>query len=1117
MNVKENHTYCLSQLEVYNWGPFKSLHRIAFDPEGCALIGQTGSGKTTLVDAIMTLICPQPKYNLASTGGHESDRDLMSYVRGVTGAGGDDESIHIARPEQTVTGISAEFSLLNAPAELNTGAALNTRAEPSTIRLTALLWLDSSSTSQSDMKRLWIFDQNNHQGLSDYLQQLQELSIRGLKLQLKDQPGLIASGNKKTYLAQCRRFFEVGENAFVLLNRAAGLKQLNSIDDLFRELVLDDRAAFKRAEEVCNEFEELHAIHGELELAREQQQSLLPIDETYRKQQARQQQLTALNEQLTLLPLWYAHHAKKIWREQADNQQLEITHCQSSINQQEQQLSSQQSIVDEYYQRYQKLGGSNIEEIKRQIDERQRQLSQIQQNVRDYIQLCQTLKLDADISQQNLNQNQKLADAKLNTLQTELTTLDTQREQQTQSTLNAEDQLKTLNQEIAEAEAAPDSNIPTDFLRFQQALATHLNISANDIPFIGQCIEVQDTNWQGAIERAIGSHRLRLVIDADYMQTALSWINQRNNHLHVRLLNTADYQQATRNMHDGFSDKLNFKQATYQAVVENFIASIDRHCVESADELRNTPYGLTREGLMSGKRGLFEKQDQRALNRGWITGFDNRSRLGEFEQQLDKTQNQAQNLRQQLEKLKTQQQQYQQQLVLLQTLQKLDFNELDSQSLDTLLLQFENQLEELQNPKSDTAKAQQQWQTARHQLESIQEQINTFKVQLKLAQKEKQFAEKQMSEAAARLSEPLNQQQIQSLAEIYATPNHQQQEQLDKLEREATQALQQKITHQQKQLADLENRLGKLMVNAKQKDTGALSEAGSELDDIPVYLERLQLLSKEALPDKLQRFLYYLNQSSDQGVTQLLTRIDNEVSIIEERIEELNATLYGVDFQKGCYLKLLPQKVSHESLQSLHKAQRDLRSAAMQDDQGESHFKALIVMINQLRQAVERKRTRPALALLDPRYRLQFSVAIIERETERTIETRTGSRGGSGGEKEIISSFILTASLSYALCPKNIRGSTRGGTQPLFSTVILDEAFSKSSQAVASRIIEALRQFGLHPLFVTPNKEMRLLRTHTRSAVLVHRRGQESKALSLSWKEIDEHILKRNNAPEIKK
>jgi uncharacterized protein YPO0396 len=81
-------SYVLRHLEVYNWGPFRGLHRAEFDPSGTAIIGPTGSGKTTLVDALMTLLVAQPRYNLASTGGHESgDRDLISYVRGVLGGG----------------------------------------------------------------------------------------------------------------------------------------------------------------------------------------------------------------------------------------------------------------------------------------------------------------------------------------------------------------------------------------------------------------------------------------------------------------------------------------------------------------------------------------------------------------------------------------------------------------------------------------------------------------------------------------------------------------------------------------------------------------------------------------------------------------------------------------------------------------------------------------------------------------------------------------------------------------------------------------------------------------------------------------------------------------------
>src|SRR5690606_33689875 len=162
----------------------------------------------------------------------------------------------------------------------------------------------------------------------------------------------------------------------------------------------------------------------------------------------------------------------------------------------------------------------------------------------------------------------------------------------------------------------------------------------------------------------------------------------------------------------------------------------------------------------------------------------------------------------------------------------------------------------------------------------------------------------------------------------------------------------------------------------------------------------------------------------------------------------------------------------HESLRTLQNAQRHLRAAALKDDQGESQYRALEAVVQVLRDAASNKRTVGARALLDPRYRLQFAVWVLNRQSGELIERRTGSQGGSGGEKEIIASYILTASLSYALCPE-------GAPKPLFGSIVLDEAFSKSSQAVAGRIVSALREFGLHPLFVTPNKEMRLLRDHT--------------------------------------
>jgi uncharacterized protein YPO0396 len=298
---------------------------------------------------------------------------------------------------------------------------------------------------------------------------------------------------------------------------------------------------------------------------------------------------------------------------------------------------------------------------------------------------------------------------------------------------------------------------------------------------------------------------------------------------------------------------------------------------------------------------------------------------------------------------------------------------------------------------------------------------------------------------------------------------------------------------------DHQQRLIRFMEGAQRVDTGALAETGTELADVPDYLERLRVLNEEALPEKLNRFLDYLNRSSDQGVTQLLSGIAEEVDGIEQRIAELNQTLTKVDFRSGRYLQLKPQRIRHERIRSLEAAQRHLRSAALKEDQGESHYKALRGVIEILREAGDNRRQLGSRALLDPRYRLQFFVVEVDRSTGECSEPRTGSQSGSGGEKELMASHILTASLSYAHCPME-------ASRPLYGTVVLDEAFSKCSPSAANRIIEALRIFGLHPIFVTPNKEIGLLKKHTRKVICVQRPGKQSSLASISWEKLEAFV-----------
>lgn len=1099
---QSRNAFTLSQLDVYNWGPFDGRKGAQIDPKGTAIIGPTGSGKTTLVDALMTLLSAQPKYNLASTGGHESDRDLVSYVRGYAGAGnasGDNE--HIARPGKTITAVSASFQQYNID---------DTNPLIHQLTIAAIFWIDGSSSSATDLKKLWIFSTSDSQqkepalDVYDWLEMHQSSGARGLKQWARNENGVQVFDSKKSYLAQLKRFFEVGDNAFTLLNRAAGLKQLNSIDEIFRELVLDDHSAFERAAEVAEEFNDLAAIHSELEIARNQKNALLPIASEFKKYTALLKEQALKQQLLKSIPTWYAYHGYELWKQRSNLLKQQIATVEQSSCELEKNISISASHKDYLNSLYIQAGGHNIQQLQELINAQAVTLLDREKNANDYQRLAIKLNLNEQLNGHALADNQVKVKEIEKQYSRDIKKLKENFLNHAAIYKTHENELQDLTQELAAVTASPNSNIPYQYQNFKSQLAQALSISEDEIPFVAELIEVKPDQvlWRGAIERAIGSHRLRLLIPQPLMKQALTWVNQRHNNLHVRLFEAKEHKQMAVFLEDGFSRKLSYKSHPLMSALKYLIAGIDRHCVASPEDLQHTAHAMTLQGLMSGKAGYFEKQDQKSITQGWMTGFNNKDRLAELKNTIVVAKQKTDEYKSQYEAVTQQQKKLEENSKLLQQLTELTFTSIDVESQRIALDANKVKMADLQSPDSDTTKAHNAWQEAVSAHDVLLNKQKDIEKVLISAKKDCEISDKQQQSFYLRIGEGLSDEQWKLANDLLTEPAEEELENLFDIERQITQAQQKQLNAIDSSARDCEVKLGKLMIKAKQVDTGALSETGAELSDIEAYIQRLQVLIEEALPEKLKRFTDYLNQSSDQGVTQLLSNIENEVAVIEERIEDLNETMRRVDFQPQRYLRLDPQRIVHESLRTLQQAQRYLRSAALENDDGESHYKALANLVSLLRDASDRKKTVAARALLDPRYRLQFAVSVIDRLNGHVIETRTGSQGGSGGEKEIIASYILTASLSYALCPD-------GASKPLFGTIVLDEAFSKSSQAVAGRIISALREFGLHPLFITPNKEMRLLRAHTRSAILIHRRGLSATMTSLSWDELENQAKKR--------
>ncbi|MBA4060473.1 MAG: hypothetical protein C0470_08890 [Verminephrobacter sp.] len=1081
-------SFTLQELHLYNWGAFAGRHQVAIDPGNSAIIGPTGSGKTTLVDALMTLLCASPRYNLASTGGHESDRDLVSYVRGASGQG-NDSGDHIARAGRCTTGVAARL--------VRQGAA-----GQETVWLGALLWFDGSSQSASDMQKRWFFAQGAQHSLDLWLEEQHSGGAKALTRLAKDTEGLQMFSSKAPYLAKLHSFFEVGPNAFTLLNRAAGLKQLNSIDEIFRELVLDDHSAFDDAQKVVDGFAELASIHADLELANAQWVSLLPLRELATREQQQAQHLSHLQTLQQQLPHWFAAQGVQWWGQRIAQLEAHMAERTTQLQAAQQHVDAARKREQDLHGQYLQAGGANIDVLRENMDHARKELARIEGNLAQYQTLVHNLGLGKNASANDLARHQVQAHAAMEQIDAEQAALQAQAEHAIAQAHNAHTSLRETQAEYDAVRQRPGSNLPMEFQRFRAELADYLDLPETDLPFAAELVEVRQAEqaWRGAIERALGSHRLRILVPQTAMHTALQWVNQRHNRLHVRLLEVRDATPATF-LPDGFARKLNLKPATPAAhlnTLRQLLSNLDRHCVPDVQTLERTPHAMTAQGLMSSQSGHFDKQDQKRLDQDWMTGFDNRDRLAHLLQQKELLALDHQALEAQKTQTLHAQRRAQEQRQLWAALQALRTEDLDTTAAQTQLQHKEQQLQALLHPDSGTAQAQQRWEAAQTHTRAAEGQLRDLQTAQTQDETLRAAAQKQHGAYQARSTDTFA---IDAdFAAQLARAGHRlpplDGDNLEAQERDAGTAVQAKTTEASKKLGTLHQEIVRQMGKAKSEDRGALADHAQEVDALPHYLQRLQVLEEEALPHKRQRFQEYLNNTSQQGVDTLLNGIAAQVADIEERIAQLNDTLQRVDFQPGRYLQLEPRAVVHQSLQELNRAQAQLRTESLRDDGGQSHYRALRAIVEMLQTHASNRRSKAAQALLDARYRLQFAVLVLDRASGQMLERRTGSQGGSGGEKEIIASYVLTASLSYALCPD-------GASRPVFGTIVLDEAFSKSSQAVAARIIQALREFGLHALFVTPNKEVRLLRNHTRSAVVVHRSGAQATLASLRWEEID--------------
>lgn len=1086
----------LAELSVFNWGSFEGLHTARIDPEGTLITGDNGSGKSTFVDGLMALLLPAGRatFNVAAAQGDRTDRSLLSYMRGSFGAAheGSGTRVKSKREKSVVTGLRALY-----------------RADDgSEITLAALFWTAQASNSLGEVRRVYVVARRNLE-LKEMLDAFGEGSATALKQWLRNDPLITCCDDRFSDYQELYRklLFMENKNASALLSRALGLKKIDDLTKLIRELVLEPSTIREDTKKVVEEFGDLVATHDRLVDTRAQVEHLSPLPGLSQVIRQAEQALQGLRLEKEHLGIYFGEVLAKLWSVRVDELEAEIKRLRDTHEELTRNDRDAEALVERRYGEYLQHGGDKVESLKKDIGQSSDKLAEVSQKASAYQRDMRELGLSDSLSEEAFCDNKKAVATLLDTI-AQTTKASQDHFADTSAEFGkSQEAITTLESDIREIEARPDSNIDHPFQRLREELVQSLGLPADGLVFVGELIDVleDERSWQGAIERALGGLRTTLLVPGESYSMVTRWLNARHTGLHVRAQVVHDNSGNRRPpefKENGFLKKLDWRQHPYRDWLKHHLSKFDLACVDTTEDLDVTPFSMTRGGLIHKEQGRFEKKDQFRIDdrRRWQLGFSNKSRLAilrhdrsQLEQQVKQLDRAVAEARQAMDEVGGRK-------AVLERVDAVRWEEIDAPYWNGKLEQLKADLQAIEASQADLAEAKRRWEDAKLARQNIQHEVSEINNELGRVDSRLEVSREELERAREAASPGLTDECRRLLDQRVGPITLDQTQRQGDVEKELDSLVDKEHTRH----SNAANRANSIMGAFRGKDqwSPVVVDWPTGLDALDDFLEYLNQLETEGLPVLVDQFRERLNKHATQSLANINNKLSAEREDILERISIINDVLRRTEFRVGSYLKLGTRKERYPHVLDFERKLRNVLGQVTSDDH-ESRFNALSDVVSVLDKASSSgtSGSLESLRLLDPRYQMTFFAEEVDATTLEIRDVLNSSSGKSGGEKESFAGMVVAASLAYVLTPD-------GYDRPVYSTVFLDEAFSNTAESVSRRVLKVFKELHIHVNLITPYKNLNLARESARSLLIAERDAEnhESQLCELTWEEIDQKL-----------
>jgi uncharacterized protein YPO0396 len=233
--------------------------------------------------------------------------------------------------------------------------------------------------------------------------------------------------------------------------------------------------------------------------------------------------------------------------------------------------------------------------------------------------------------------------------------------------------------------------------------------------------------------------------------------------------------------------------------------------------------------------------------------------------------------------------------------------------------------------------------------------------------------------------------------------------------------------------------------------------------------------------------------------------------VIRERIDTINSSLVGVDYNPGRYIRLQAQITPHQEVRDFRSDLRACTDGAVSAGAGDGDDQYSEQKFLQVSRIIERFRGREGQTEADRRWTrfvtdvrnwFLFSASERYREDDTEYEHYADSAGKSGGQKEKLAYTILAASLAYQF--KLEWGAAKSRT---FRFAVIDEAFGRGSDESTRFALELFERLGLQLLIVTPLQKIHVIEPYVSAVGFVD--NPTSSASRLQTLTIEEYRARR--------